>query len=172
MILFPVRLGSRVGAHALKNIAYTITGWWFFATPLKKIRVRQLGWWMTPNISGKMPNMATSHHQPAFIVDICWYMLIYAINSWYMLIYVSNDTLFHIASTIMWFAASKYNHSSAVMQQLASHPIGRIRLSLLRYDLRWKFTERGHGSLHLWAGYITQMRWLLLQTLGEQNIIG
>ena len=32
----------------LKLSKMTITGWWFFATPLKNDGVRQLGWWLFP----------------------------------------------------------------------------------------------------------------------------
>ena len=36
------------------------TGWWLYTHPvLKKIRVRQLGWWKQPNINGKIKFMAT-----------------------------------------------------------------------------------------------------------------
>ena len=31
------------GIHNQQGLNNTIAGWWFFATPLKKIRVRQLG---------------------------------------------------------------------------------------------------------------------------------
>ena len=47
--------------HSMNHIW---TGWWF---ALRKIWVRQLGWWDKPNISGKIKfiiQMATSYHQP------------------------------------------------------------------------------------------------------------
>ena len=43
--------------------------WLVVGPPLCKIWVRQLGWLEIPNIHGKMPKMATSHHQPV-IVDL------------------------------------------------------------------------------------------------------
>ena len=41
---------------------WTLAGWWFFATPLKNMMNRQLGWWQQPNISGKIKNVP--NHQP------------------------------------------------------------------------------------------------------------
>ena len=44
-----------------------LQNWLVVQPPLWKIRVRQLGWLDIPNKNGKMPKMATSHHQPAIL---------------------------------------------------------------------------------------------------------
>ena len=50
---------ERSGSILYETSIFT-SGWWLgIPTPLKRIWLRQLGWWQTPNISGKIKLMAT-----------------------------------------------------------------------------------------------------------------
>ena len=40
-----------------------LSGWWLSPTPLKNDGVRQLGWWIIPNVMGKIKHVP--NHQPA-----------------------------------------------------------------------------------------------------------
>ena len=55
--------------HTAARSSKMISGWWFFATPLKNIS--QLGWWDSLYISGKITKMATIHHQPVIWLFQC-----------------------------------------------------------------------------------------------------
>ena len=53
-------------SYPMENQHWLVVGVW---TPLKKIRVRQLGWLEIPKKNGKIKFMATIHHQPVMIVS-------------------------------------------------------------------------------------------------------
>ena len=59
------QFANRHRGHRWRSDIAILSGWWFFATPLKNDGLRQLGWWFFP-IYGKIQNVP--NHQP--VLDV------------------------------------------------------------------------------------------------------